>query len=236
MVLPNEREWMCVGMMMRRPNYGLLPSMISMTKNLNTNPRGEECMKNLKRFNLAVAAFLIGSLVMINAANAKTMRDYMAFLKKGNELLETKDYRGAIEQYTKAIEEMPEFFEAYGQRGRAYFNLGNIKQSKEDLDKAVSLIYAASEMQSPVIQNWASETYRIRAILYFSKLQDYRTSIHDCDSSIEYNSTNERTFFLRGLIYEELGNDKNAIADYKVAARLGADEAKTRLQEKGISW
>jgi tetratricopeptide (TPR) repeat protein len=66
----------------------------------------------------------------------KKAQDY---LDEGNAKSEAKDYRGAIADYTKAIEIDPEFSYAYGLRGNAKFTLYDYRGSIIDYSKAIEL-------------------------------------------------------------------------------------------------
>ena len=48
-------------------------------------------------------------------------------------------YEIAIQQYNKAIRELPTFAQAYNYRGIAYGNTGEINRAIEDFNKAIQL-------------------------------------------------------------------------------------------------
>jgi tetratricopeptide (TPR) repeat protein len=66
----------------------------------------------------------------------KTAQDY---LNEGMAKAKTKDFRGAIANYTKAIEIDPEFSWAYGMRGNTKFALYDYRGAIIDYSKAIEL-------------------------------------------------------------------------------------------------
>ena len=49
------------------------------------------------------------------------------------------DYQQAVDDLTKSIELKPNYAEAYGERGKAYNNLGDYQQAIKDCTKAIEL-------------------------------------------------------------------------------------------------
>ena len=68
----------------------------------------------------------------------KTVEDYY---KSGCDKLELKDFRGAIQDYNKAIELNPKYALAYNNRGMAKIALGQKDSGCLDLSKAGELGY-----------------------------------------------------------------------------------------------
>ena len=58
---------------------------------------------------------------------------------KGNTLMFSSDYNGAIEAYNQAISHNPELLEAYLQRGNAWFNLRNAEKAIADFDQIIAI-------------------------------------------------------------------------------------------------
>ncbi len=65
----------------------------------------------------------------------------MAYFNRGNAKYELEDYRGAIADYSKAIEINPNDADAYGNRGIAMIKLGQKDSGCLDLSKAGELGY-----------------------------------------------------------------------------------------------
>ncbi|MBF0564340.1 MAG: tetratricopeptide repeat protein [Nitrospirae bacterium] len=64
----------------------------------------------------------------------------------------------------------------------------------------------------------------------------YDQAIIDFTKSIELDPKNDKTYFYRGLAFGLKGNEDLAIADCKVAARLGNSNAQKFLQVRGLNW
>jgi tetratricopeptide (TPR) repeat protein len=60
--------------------------------------------------------------------------------QKGLRLIYSKsDYKGAIEQFDRAIKDFPNFYEAYAQEGNAYNFLGEMAPAEEAMRKSIEL-------------------------------------------------------------------------------------------------
>jgi tetratricopeptide (TPR) repeat protein len=60
--------------------------------------------------------------------------------EKGLHLIYSKsDYKGAIEQFERAIKDFPNFYEAYAQEGNAYTFLGQLAPAEEAMRKSIAL-------------------------------------------------------------------------------------------------
>ncbi|RCK54552.1 Protein SGT1 [Candida viswanathii] len=60
-------------------------------------------------------------------------------IKKGDEALKSKDYLGAIENYSNAIKENPKAFAAFLKRSTAYQKLKNSDNAKKDISSAFTI-------------------------------------------------------------------------------------------------
>ena len=63
----------------------------------------------------------------------------MAYGNRGQAKVRWKDYKGATEDYSKAIELNPDYASAYGGRGFAKYNLNDIGGACKDWRIAASL-------------------------------------------------------------------------------------------------
>lgn len=60
-------------------------------------------------------------------------------IKKGNKKLVLKDYKGAIADFTKIIEQNPDNADAYLFRAIAYYNLKDLETALKDVNKALEI-------------------------------------------------------------------------------------------------
>jgi TolA-binding protein len=58
---------------------------------------------------------------------------------KGKDLLDKKDYSGAIADFQKAIDEYPDFYEAYAKMGVAQYMAAQGEQARQSLQKSIDL-------------------------------------------------------------------------------------------------
>ena len=79
---------------------------------------------------------IIFCIFIATLAYAQTAEDYF---NSGSTKFELKDYKGTIEDYTKAIELNPNFSEAYFRRGFAKDTLQDYKGAIQDYTKAIEL-------------------------------------------------------------------------------------------------
>ena len=67
------------------------------------------------------------------------MKVISIYLNRGKAFYYSKDYKKAVEDYTKVIRLVPEHDIAYNNRGLAYFKWGYRQVAIEDFRKAASL-------------------------------------------------------------------------------------------------
>ena len=92
-----------------------------------------------------------------------------------------ENYRGAIDDYTKAIELSPNMSEAYYQRGIAKVNLKYYLQAISDQDKAIE----CNKLYLSGRDKW--DPYYSRGLVKLI-IQDYQGAIEDFNKTIELSS------------------------------------------------
>ena len=168
------------------------------------------------------------------------------YFERGIEKGKRSDYKGAIDEYTRAILFDETFAEAYFKRGGCYWNLGDKVQALADYEQAVIIdpehskvnimrahTYlekakyneALVEAEKAVIANpELDEAYFARAQVKHH-LEDYEGSIEDYDTAIDLNSAYQAAYNNRGYIYDKIGDYERAIANYSKAIELNPDDA-----------
>lgn len=140
------------------------------------------------------------------------------FILRAGEKMDAKDYTGAIADYNKAINIVPEDAELYYYRGGAKDQLKDYKDAITDYTRAIKL--------KPRDPNF----YYSRAISkYF--LKDYAGSIADCSKAIEIKPKNADAYYFRGLAKHSSGLKDGGCSDFKKAVELGDKDAKEALKE-----
>ena len=120
------------------------------------------------------------------------------------------EYENAIRYFSKAIENYPDFFEAFYNRGVAKIKLNNYVGAIEDLNEAIRL--------NP--NYWIAYTNRGIAKI---KLENYENAIEDFNKSIELNPNDPIDFNNRGIAKIKLENYSEAIEDFDEAVRLNSN-------------
>jgi serine/threonine protein kinase len=129
------------------------------------------------------------------------------YFNRGYKCGETKDYSGAIENYSKAIELNPQYASAYYNRGYAYYNKGNYDQAIKDYNKTI------------VLNPQHANAYNNRGIAY-KKKGNYDQAIKDYNKTIVLNPQYANAYNNRGIAYKKKGNYDQAIKDYNKAIEL----------------
>lgn len=162
---------------------------------------------------------LIVALISISSCYSQTADEYY---KRGLAKSNLQDYRGAIADYTKAIELNPAYSDVYINRGNApahsnaYYNRGTTKNDLEDYRGAIADYNKSIELNpdfSDAYYNSGQAKYR---------LQDYQGAIYDYSKAIELKP-DFLAYYNRGLNKFNLQDYRGAIADYNKAIELKPD-------------
>ena len=126
---------------------------------------------------------------------------------------EIKDFKRAIDAYTKAIRLNPDLAEAYNNRGVAKGRLNQHEAAIKDFDEAVRLKrdYAAA--------------YNNRGVAKY-ELGQHKAAIEDYDAALRLKLDLAEAYNNRGVAKYELGQHEAAIEDYDAVLRLKPDLAK----------
>ncbi|HLO86458.1 MAG TPA: tetratricopeptide repeat protein [Nostocaceae cyanobacterium] len=129
------------------------------------------------------------------------------FYHQGLEKAQQKDYTGAIQDFTQALQADPYFVSAYIKRGLAYYDSGATLQAVSDYTQALKL-----DDQNP-------EAYYCRALARLT-LKNLPGSLEDVEKAIHLNRNYAAAYDLRGMIKRKEGFIQEAIANFKKAAEL----------------
>jgi tetratricopeptide (TPR) repeat protein len=109
----------------------------------------------------------------------------------------------------------------------AYFNRGEIYQSKDDYDRAIIDFNKAIQL------NWTyALVYDRRGSTYFRKGQ-YDRAMADFEHEIRLDPEYGPTYNNRGLVYDAMGDHVRAFADYDQAIRLNPNGASNAYVNRG---
>jgi tetratricopeptide (TPR) repeat protein len=156
----------------------------------------------------------------------KTRNDALAFMQSGFTCLDKKDWNGAINNFTKAVNTDATLAMAYKGRGIAYYAKGDNDRALADYDSA--LLFDAADAQ----------LYDMRANVYFQK-GDYDRALKDYNYSIRINPANALSYYNRGNAYCQKGDNARGHADFTAALRINPEMKEARnaldlLNKKGL--
>ncbi|MBI5218137.1 MAG: tetratricopeptide repeat protein [Bacteroidia bacterium] len=132
----------------------------------------------------------------------------VAYSNRGLAKEKKKDMQGALQDYNKAIEIVPDYLEAHINRGNVRKTLGDNKGALEDFEKAVSI-----NPKFPI-------AYNNRGIAK-SNLNDLQGAMDDYAKAISLNPEYADPYHNRGLIKSKnLQKYEDALTDYNKALSL----------------
>lgn len=140
-----------------------------------------------------------------------------AWLKRGSEIAEDKNFAAAIEAYDESLK-IKETAEGLTARGKTYLLTANYDAANNDLSKAITL--------NPNHE----EAYKLRAVLY--QLQDKnKEAISDLSTLIRLKPDNAFYHASRAALYAKTGQSAIAVADYTKAVGIESDyESEFRIR------
>ena len=77
--------------------------------------------------------------ILFNACSGKNKAEAAEFFERGNYHFKKREYQRAIELFSEAIEKVPDFADAYNNRGLCHEEMANPAQAIADYEKAVEL-------------------------------------------------------------------------------------------------
>ncbi len=137
----------------------------------------------------------------------KTQPEAYVYVNRGITKLASGDSRGAISDYSKAIELNPNYDSAYSFRGNARSRLGDNLGAISDHDLAIK------------IDANNSRNYYNRGVAKY-KTGNKSGAIGDFDRSIAIDPEYAAAYYNRGTSKADLKNFKGAIADYDLAIKF----------------
>jgi tetratricopeptide (TPR) repeat protein len=158
-------------------------------------------------------------------AQASSSADAKAeeFMTQGAEKFRKGEYKGAIADYTEAIQLKPKDALAYYNRGLAHSGLKDDKGAVDDYTQAIKL--------KP---NFA-DAYHSRGLIR-SLLKDSKGAIADFDQAIQLKPNYPDAYYGRGLSRLALEDQKGAIADIQKAAALFQQQGQKAKYEEAVKF
>ena len=176
----------------------------------------------------------------------------LEWFDNGYEKAISGDYKGAIEDFTKAIELVPKYAPAYDYRGNTKGRLGDYRGAIQDFTKAIELDPKHSSAYHGRGNSKAILGDHKGAILDFTKtieldpqnanaygsmgaskyvLGDHKGAILDFTKTIELDPQNANAYGIRGIIKLIFDDIDGACLDWIRAGELGDDKADDLIRE-----
>jgi len=165
-----------------------------------------------RRFNRAQRRLIRGTVIVaILGASAWGVFAYIAsapdrangHYQEGMRLLGPGDFQGAAAQFTKAINIVPGYAEAYLGRGKALQAASRNEAAMADFEKAIAI--------NPTLEM----AYVSRGTLWRSQ-GDTQKALADFTRSIHLHPTAD-AYYQRGLTFQELAQSQRSLDDYNLA-------------------
>lgn len=155
---------------------------------------------------------------LVSSDSTVAQASFTSLIEQGVERLGTRDYQGAIQSASQAIQLNGQSGEAYAVRASAHRSLGNTDEAIEDYTTAIGLL--------PNGQNKA-QTFYDRAIAHSDSLQ-VSQAISDLTSALEVVPSNAsqlkaEIYYRRGYIRSENNQTIEAIDDFTKALEIDSN-------------
>ncbi len=157
-------------------------------------------------------------LEQANESNVEEIRvdrvqlsDELSAIEWFNRGMSVDDPDVAIKYHTFAIEQRPDFTEAYNYRGNAYMTIGDFDHAIVDFNRAIQ-----------IDQNYAKGYYN-RGLAY-DKKGDYDNAIDDYSRAIQINPKDAMAHNNRGIVYATKGDDDRAFDDYNRSIQIDPNQ------------
>jgi tetratricopeptide (TPR) repeat protein len=160
---------------------------------------------------------------------------YEVLFARGACLAEKKEFDAAIADFTQAIQENPNYGEAYLNRAKIFYENGEYDRSWNDLCQANKLGVHADEefekdlkskmapMFSKMLKREAAKECCQEAANY-SNRKDYKNAIISYNKAIEVDPDFSKAYCDRGLSYIQIGNLSQALSDFNKAIDLDPND------------
>jgi tetratricopeptide (TPR) repeat protein len=151
---------------------------------------------------------------------ADASRTYLAgiYTSLGNADLKNEAFDQAIEKYNKSLFYKPVYYKAYYGLGLVYKKQENLPLMKESLDKVIAMAGSDTTYINKAKDAAASAYQKAGAVaLQASK---YNPAVENLTASLEYNSTEPRTFYYLAIAYNGLSKWDDAITAANKALEL----------------
>lgn len=165
----------------------------------------------MNRRSIYVLSFLAVILLFASRTAPAVPGDAEKYYQQGIRNMQTRQFNKAIQLFGRAVDENPDFKEAWYEMGNAWYNLGN-------LDKALDSYYVSLDID----KDYRKPLLKIGQI--FLKQKKYKMAIFKIKEAQQYYPQNAEIEYLLGRAYEETNNKEGALDSYRKAIALDNDK------------
>ena len=198
----------------------------------------------------------LASILIVLLVTTYFLFFYNADFRRASAYVRQKDYASAITNYTRSIEEYPQYAEAYNGRGWAYLEQGNYVEAIKDCNKAIQLkpdfaealtcrgmasafnnAYdeALSDCQEAIKHKPEyAAAYLCQGIVHWYQKENAK-AIEKYNEAIKFEPGFARAYFYRGIAYADTGNEAEARRNYQKAAELESNGETARYSSEVAS-
>jgi tetratricopeptide (TPR) repeat protein len=158
-------------------------------------------------------------------ASQETVEKISRLLQDASQKAEQRDFSGAIANLDRVITIVPEEAMPYYYRGTVYLGAENPTIALTDFEQALKI--QPNNLQFKKCRLLANALIKARR-------SDVQGSRSDLDELIKLDPQDGRSYYRRGSLYRETGNEVAAIADFEQALKLQPDlaQAKKALEQR----
>jgi serine/threonine-protein kinase len=160
------------------------------------------------------------SYVVVETPEEISERNTDFLFERGDERLNSDDYQGAIDDFTRVIERDPRNWSAYRNRAMIYVERHDFVHALADFDKAIEL------------ESKNSDLYLRRSDVHVA-LNQHKQAETDLSVAIALDPNNPIAYLGRGSVRQDLHDFERAIEDYTQAIHLNKKEL---LAFNNLAW
>ena len=153
-----------------------------------------------------------------NQQNQQQNPQIMQYIQQGQQNMDKRNFKGAIDAYTKVIKLDPNFIPAYVQRGYAKVSNNDNNGALADFNKALKI-------------NPRFDMALVGRATVKLNTNDLKGALTDINSALKISPNLQEAFFVRGQINFKAGDKKQACIDWKQAASLGYRQANDLIKQ-----
>ncbi|MBP9854058.1 MAG: tetratricopeptide repeat protein [Candidatus Omnitrophica bacterium] len=163
----------------------------------------------------------------------------------GYEYLKNNDLNPALQNFSKAIDINPNYFDAYNNRSQVYLEQGKLDKAFYDINQAIKIDeqraeaylnrgmiirqmgqynLAIKDLNRAIELDSKNHVYYTNRALTYGNLAQYDSALKDLNQALEFNPKYAQAYTVRGAIYMNLSRPTDALNDFNKAILYGPSE------------